>query len=959
MSASWRQRAVAWLAWTPWFFTLASFGLLWHYESVSLEADFQAAAVERIDRLESSIALALTDLSLLGNYFDAAPTIDRSAFHRLTQTILVQGSALQALEWIPKVPDAERARFVQAARAQGFAGFDFTRRMQQGVMAPVEARSVYFPVYYVEPLQGNEKAFGFDLSTDAVRAATLAQSTDAAQMQATSRITLVQEQGDQYGFLAFRPVYQGGVVPTGSEARAANLRGFVLGVFRVADIVERGGSDDHARIRLVVLDRDAPAGAHLLYPKSLNLDSAEQLPGERRMLKTLQVAGHAWTVVAQPAPAAFRAHHEGSLSVLVLGLIVSLLWLLHLRQRSLQRSLIEQTVEQRTGELERERFKLHTILTTASDGIHILNTEGLLVEANDMFLQMLGQDRSAIGRLHVSDWEAQLSPEELKDRIAGMIAQRGVQVFETRHRRSDGKVIDVEVSASGMRLNGEDFVYSASRDIRERKEIESQLRQAKDSAEAANIAKSRFLATMSHEIRTPLNGILGMAQMLALPQVEEGARRNYAQTIIQSGRSLLTLINDILDLSKVEAGKLELHPEDFAPASLLQDVQALFFEAARAKGLALKLEGLAQLEQACRGDRQRLHQMLSNLVGNAIKFTQQGEIVLRATLTPAGKADIEGAMLEVSVQDSGTGIAPEQQSLLFKPFVQLDNSSTRAHGGTGLGLSIVRSLARNMGGDVGLESAPGQGSRFWFRVPVAPASQPEASQALAPVTGPTVPRLRSTLQGHVLIAEDDRVNQKVLKSFLDRWGVSYRMVGDGQQAVDAVRTGECFDLVLMDVQMPVLNGRAATGQIRAWEREQQRPRLPIVALTADAFAEDRERCLAAGMDEHLPKPLDFSALRALLQRYLPDMEDTDSLPPSANRPLDAARASGLLRELMPALAQNKFSAIATFQALEECCANTELAAQIAEIATPLRGLQFDQAGKLLRALAQARHWELA
>ena len=674
------------------------------------------------------------------------------------------------------------------------------------------------------------------------------------------------------------------------------------------------------------------------------------------MLKTLQVAGHAWTVVAQPAPAAFRAHHEGSLSVLVLGLIVSLLWLLHLRQRALQRSLIEQTVEQRTGELERERSKLRTILTTASDGIHILNTQGLLVEANDMFLQMLGHDRSAIGRLRVSDWEAQLSLAELKDRIAGMIAQRGVQVFETRHRRKDGKVIDVEVSASGMRLNGEDYVYSASRDIRERKEIESQLRQAKDSAEAANIAKSRFLATMSHEIRTPLNGILGMAQMLALPQVEEGARRSYAQTIIQSGRSLLSLINDILDLSKVEAGKLELHPEDFAPGSLLQDVHALFFEAARAKGLALKLEGLTQLEQPCRGDRQRLHQMLSNLVGNAIKFTQQGEIVLRATLSPAGH---EGATLEISVQDSGAGISPEQQSLLFKPFVQLDNSTTRAHGGTGLGLSIVRSLARSMGGEVGLESKPGQGSRFWFRVPVAPASPLEAGTSLAPAAGVAAPSLRSTLQGHVLIAEDDRVNQKVMKSFLDRWGVSYRMVGDGQQAVDAVREGECFDLVLIDVQMPVLNGRAATEQIRAWERERHSPRLPIVALTADAFAEDRHRCLAAGMDEHLSKPLDFGALRALLQRYLPDMEDTSSPPTNASRPLDAARAGSLLRELIPALEQNKFSAIATFQALEECCADTELAAQMAEIATPLRGLQFDQACKLLRALAQARHWDLA
>jgi signal transduction histidine kinase len=391
----------------------------------------------------------------------------------------------------------------------------------------------------------------------------------------------------------------------------------------------------------------------------------------------------------------------------------------------------------------------------------------------------------------------------------------------------------------------------------------SELALAKTAAEAANVAKSRFLATMSHEIRTPLNGVLGMAELLLSKDLKPTVRHDYARTILNSGNTLLTLINDILDLSKVEAGKMELTLSVFAPGQLLQETAALFAEMAGRKGLALAAEWAGPPRQGYLGDPVRLRQMLSNLANNAIKFTDHGSIRIEAAEL---ERDSGTALLQFAVIDTGIGIPEHLGTQLFQPFQQLDSSTTRPYAGTGLGLSIVRSLARLMGGDVGVESAEGAGSRFWFRVrcEVAPDPVPDAAGAAGGAGAPLPPPARS----RILLVEDNPTNRKVIEALLAKRGYQVRSVENGLQAIESVTRGEAADLVLMDCQMPVMSGFEATERIRAWEREHGAARLPIVALTAGAFEGDREHCLKAGMDDFVTKPVDFVLLPSVITKWL-------------------------------------------------------------------------------------------
>ncbi len=423
--------------------------------------------------------------------------------------------------------------------------------------------------------------------------------------------------------------------------------------------------------------------------------------------------------------------------------------------------------------------------------------------------------------------------------------------------------VEVEVQEKTAALNLE---------IEGRKAYQLALEQAKAAAENANLAKSQFLATMSHEIRTPMNGILGMAQLLMMDEVSATDRRNYVRTILGSGQTLMALLNDILDLSKIEAGKMELNLAPFDPAALLDEVAALFQEAAHRKGLSLSTASQLQGARYI-GDAIRLRQMVSNFVGNAIKFSAQGDIRLELKELALEPATDVRVLLEFSVVDSGIGISEDQLAALFQPFSQVDGSATRRFGGSGLGLSIVRRLAEQMGGSVGVQSSPATGSRFWFRVPCdrLAASQETRLVARGGIAVAEQSDVESATPGQwVLVVEDNPVNQVVAKTMLQRLGVSVRCADNGQAALTLLvahaATPPC--LVLMDCQMPVMDGFEATTHIRRLEATGTLAHQRIVALTAGAFEEDRQRCLDMGMDAFLSKPVVFDALAVVVREAL-------------------------------------------------------------------------------------------
>jgi len=524
---------------------------------------------------------------------------------------------------------------------------------------------------------------------------------------------------------------------------------------------------------------------------------------------------------------------------------------------------LEQLVAQRTEalaaanrELAQRAAEIADLYDRAPCGYHSLALDGTILSANRTELAMLGYAREEYVGHRITEFMTAESVEAFRSRFAEFQRTGRARDLAYDAVRKDGTILPVLVSADMIRdehgkplYNRATMVDDSERRSRERKIASMQVELARraEAAEAANVAKSAFLANMSHEIRTPMNAILGFAQILRRGQL--GAeQRERIDKINAAGEHLLAIINDILDLSKIDAGKLQLEMLDFPLAAVLDGVRSLISEGAQRKGIAVELD-YDDVPVWLNGDPTRLRQCLLNLAGNAVKFTERGRIVLRSKLVEGQGDDL---LVRFEVEDTGIGIAPDKVDQLFQPFQQVDSATTRRYGGTGLGLAITLRLAELMGGRAGVESRQGEGSRFWFTARVARAVAPRPASIASKVTD-AESALRARHSGaRVLLAEDDPVNQEVAVALLGDAGLHVDVAENGRQAVEKVGR-VAYDLVLMDMQMPVMDGLAATRAIRGLAGGGA---VPIIALTANAFDEDRRRCREAGMSGFVVKPFE-------------------------------------------------------------------------------------------------------
>ena len=787
--------------------------------------------------------------------FMAVPEMDRATFRTyVAARRLDELSGLLGLGFIERVRREHLNAFVRRERADGAPGFQVRTSGDHADLLVVK---------YIEPLRRNSHAWGFDLASAPVHRDAADRAITTGQPSLSGSFSLRGAKRDP-AWLLFVPVYQAPAHT--AAARRAELRGLMYAPIAAAEVLSPlqtlfGNTIDFALYDVAGMEPE------LVFDSRLSAGPAEPRTDAGRWTelqesRELEIGGRPFTVriTATPALGSPIARNAWLLTALA-GAALSLL----MATAILRLARGRERAEAQTREGERligfimENIPVRIAYWDAGMRCRMAN-KALLLALDRPAEEMIGKRVDDI--LPREQW-VRLKP------VAAATLRGEPQQLEWASTDSAGNpstaLLHCVPDVHEGRVEG---VFMSSVDITE-------LKDARENAQRASQAKTQFLSSMSHEIRTPLNAVLGMLALLRMTPLQE-RQADYAAKAESAARSLLSLLNDILDVSKIEAGKMALDPRPFSLPTLMEDLEVILFATLGEKPIALHFELDRTLPLWVVGDDMRLRQVLINLGGNAVKFTERGEVCVKVA-----RVGLKGAQVEVefSVIDTGIGIAPEEQKQIFEDFSQASTSTTRKFGGTGLGLAICARLVGLMGGELQVESTRGRGSRFFFRLWL-PVSNVQADPHSRPAPLQEQPIIaEQPLQGcQLLLAEDNAFNQQIARELLTAAGATVRVVSNGREAVRAVAEGGAFDAVLMDVQMPVMDGNEATRRIR---QLRDKPRLPIIAMTANAMEGDREESAAAGMDDHVGKPFVPADLVRTILRHTKQTTPPSTMPPQA------------------------------------------------------------------------------
>ncbi|QNM98233.1 CHASE domain-containing protein [Chitinimonas koreensis] len=1003
----------------PWLILLLSIGLsilAWYAVGRTTEDEARKRFLVQSEQLRVALEERIADyvqiLRSAAALFDASDRVSRAEWHAYVDRLAVQTN-------LPGVQGIGYAEHVAAADLDGFEARTGQDGMPGFRIRPAGPRPEYVPVTFIEPLdERNRRALGFDMYSEAVRREAIERTRDSGLPTMTAKVRLMQEtqRSVQPGFLIYVPVYRKGM-PAGTVAeRRAAIAGYSYGPFRMYDLMDAalGGRFGNLELTLYDAPRGRPDG-RLYDSRARPGESPQPQPAPLfQVRRPISMLGHAWVADFRSSPAFERAiDRQKAQIVLAMGIVISLLAFAFVRTLMLTRFKAQALAVAMTEALRESEDRFAALARTAGEGIVIVDAEAVVVLCNPRAAHFFGRPQQEtvgcrLDALLPAPWWRQI--EAAMRQLARSGHEEAARIDLAEAGAQDEAALELAVFLSSWRRGALRYYGLILHDVSAEKRTEREQARARLTAEASSRAKSDFLANMSHEIRTPLNAVLGMSQLLGATRLDPG-QRDYLRMIDVSGRALLSILNDILDISKIEAGRLEIVPEAFELAEVVDAAATIMSAGMAEKELDVVIHLEPEVPDRLIGDRLRLKQVLINLTGNALKFTAAGTVAVRIALV-ARRPD--AARLRFEVSDTGIGIAPEQLPRLFEPFAQGDSSTTRRFGGTGLGLVICRRLVALMGGEIGVDSRLGQGTTFRFELdfalppaaaepaqaealrlllvddhaaeraalidagralgwqvePVALAALPAALAAapacqallldwqtvrrgrlrLADALGagqaagaPAVvvlaaahrrgevlhaeagervdailakPATRETLLNAVqqargrgaapaaqqpyagvlhgvrlLLVEDNELNRTVAQGLLRGTGAGIEIAENGAEAVSRLRerAGD-YDLVLMDVQMPVMDGCTATRIIRG----ELSLALPIVAMTAGVTADEQRQCFDSGMDAIVAKPIErpllIDAVCALLRRPRP--ATPDAAAPAGN-PADAA---GLLEE---------------------------------------------------------------
>ncbi|MCP5377859.1 MAG: MASE1 domain-containing protein [Rickettsiaceae bacterium] len=838
-----------------------------NWEHKKLQQELETTARSAIIQLENKIHSYIKEISTISKFYFAYDQVDRTNFKYLIGNILENSPEIYSLQWAPKMDINSLDKFIDQTKKDGI-NYRIKQYSGSKNLLQNKKKSIFFPIYYSESRDIKSDDLGYDIYSDPEFRDYIENAINTKLLQPSHVVNLTDNLTSDKVIRFFEPVFPHNNYYDLQENLNTTIKGIIVGTFRInylfsnfiETLKEKG-------IEVEVIDSTSNKTKDVIFTSidnksSYSLSTIDFISFEKKI----------WNVLFQQKTDYLVAKKEWHLWYLLFaGLLFTAISAILTMVITGYSENIEKLVTQKTKDLKESETRFQLAVEGVREGIwDWINVNENKVYWSPQFYKLLGYENEEIESSY-DKFMSLIHPDDSKiltQTLAEHFKNNKPFDIECRLMHKTGKYRWFQ--ARGLLTTNPDTgikrMTGSITDVSDRKNAEIKLQTAKEEAESATKMKSEFLATMSHEIRTPMNGIIGITELLLDTKLTK-QQQHYLNNLLTSAENLLDILNDILDFSKIEAGQMELEKLPFNLKKAVQEVADLLSPKAKQKGLNLWVNFEKDAPEHLIGDAMRIRQILHNLVGNAIKFTQNGGVTITVSNQSQYKISEGKAMILISVKDTGIGLTKEQMKIIFNKFVQADSSTTRKFGGTGLGLAICQKLVTLLGGEISVKSEVNMGTTFSFNMLLDIANDNTDISNIHPKQKISLdPDITGDIR--ILMVEDNRINAEIGKEMLEKLGCEVIVTQSGQQSFEILKTDRNFDLIFMDCQMPVMDGFETTAKIIEFENINDKKHIPIIALTANSLQGDKEKCIAAGMDDYLSKPVNQKDFAKIVSKWL-------------------------------------------------------------------------------------------